>query len=308
MATRVLVTGAGGFIGRPAVAALQSRGFEVHAVSSRQAPATRAGVIWHQADLLDAVSTEMVLQQVLPTHLLHLAWQVRPGAWSGAEGHLGWLRAGLSLLEQFAAVGGRRVVMAGSCAEYDWSAGVCNEAATPIAPATLYGATKAALGSVLHAFARDIGMSAAWARIFFTFGPHEHPNRLVASVIRALLAGAPAACTDGSQVRDFLYVDDVADALAALVGNTVGGDINVGSGEPISVADLARRVGDLMERPDLIRLGARVAAFAEAPLVVADSTRLRAMGWAPRYGLDAGLGATIDWWREHCASPVEVAE
>jgi nucleoside-diphosphate-sugar epimerase len=194
--------------------------------------------------------------------------------------------------------------MAGSCAEYDWSAGLCSEASTPLIPATLYGATKLALGKVLDAFGRETGISAVWARIFFTFGPREHPNRLVASVIRSILAGEPAACSDGRQVRDFLYVDDVADALVTLLVGQLTGAVNVGSGQPLSVADLARRVGDLMARPDLIKLGARPTAIEEPPLVVADVHRLRGAGWAPRHNLDAALGETIAWWREQCAREV----
>jgi nucleoside-diphosphate-sugar epimerase len=305
MSTRVLVTGAAGFIGRPAVEALRARGAEVHAVSSRRAPGTHDGVTWHRADLLDPAGTSLVVQRVKPTHLLHLAWDVRPGAWAGAGGHLGWLGASLVLLEQFAAAGGTRVVMAGSCAEYDWNAGVCSEASTPLRPATLYGTTKLALGQVLDAYARETGMSSAWARIFFTFGPGEHPNRLVASVIRSVLAGEPAACSEGRQVRDFLFVDDVASALVALLESPVTGPVNVGSGQRLSVADLARRVGDLMARPDLIRLGARAAAAQEAPLVVADVSRLTTeVGWTSGHTLDAALDETIAWWRERCAREV----
>jgi nucleoside-diphosphate-sugar epimerase len=305
MSTRVLVTGAGGFIGRPCVNVLRARGLEVHAVSSRQIVDARDGVTWHRADLLDPASTALLVQRVRPTDLLHLAWDVRPGAWAGAEGHLAWLRAGLLLLERFADAGGKRVVMAGSCAEYDWSSGICSESSTPLLPATLYGATKLALGTVQSAFARETGISASWARIFFTFGPGEHPNRLVASVIRSLLAGQPAECTHGRQVRDFLHVEDVADALVTLLESPVTGPVNIGSGEPLSVADLARRVGDLMGRPDLIRLGARATSMEEPPLVVADVTRLRTeVGWRPRHTLESGLEATIRWWREQCAREV----
>lgn len=297
---RVLVTGAGGFIGRHAVAALRSRGLEVHGVSSRPRPAAADGVTWHQADLLDAGASSEVLGRVRPSHLLHLAWDVRPGAWMGSGGHISWLRAGLSLLESFAGAGGTRALMVGSCAEYDWNAGVCSEEGTPLVPATLYGASKLALGTVLPAFARQAGISAAWARVFFTFGPGEHANRLVASVIRSVLAGEPAACSDGRQARDFLYVADVGDALATLLELPVTGAVNVGSGQALAVADLARRIGDLMGRPDLIKLGAR-PAVDEPPLVVADIGRLAATGWTPQFSVDAGLEATIGWWRKACA-------
>jgi nucleoside-diphosphate-sugar epimerase len=221
----------------------------------------------------------------------------------GAGGHIGWLRASLSLLESFAAAGGTRAVMAGSCAEYDWNAGVCSEVGTPLVPATLYGAAKLALGTVLPAFGRQADISTAWARIFFTFGPGEHANRLVASVIRSVLAGEPAACSDGRQARDFLYVADVGDALATLLELPFTGAINIGSGQALPVADLARRVGELMGRPDLIDLGAR-PPVDEPPLVVADVTRLAATGWTPRFSVDAGLEATIAWWREECAREV----
>jgi nucleoside-diphosphate-sugar epimerase len=293
---RVLVTGAGGFIGGHAVAALRGRSFEVHGVSSRPRPASGDGLTWHQADLLDPRASAELIDRVRPSHLLHLAWDVRPGAWMGAGGHIAWLKAGLSLLESFAAAGGTRAVMAGSCAEYDWNAGVCSEETTPLVPATLYGAAKLALGTVLPVFARQAGISAAWARIFFTFGPGEHPNRLVASVIKSVLAGEPAACSDGRQARDFLYVADVGDALATLLESPLVGAVNVGSGQPLAVADLARRIGALMGRPDLIDLGAR-PAVDEPPLVVADVGRLAATGWTPRFTVDSGLEATIAWWR-----------
>jgi nucleoside-diphosphate-sugar epimerase len=302
---RVLVTGARGFIGGPSVAALRARGMEVHAVSSRHQPDSNDGVTWHQGDLLDSGSAARLMDRVRPSHLLHLAWGMAPGAWSSPAGHLGWLRASLELIERFAEAGGTRVVVAGSCAEYDWSAGVCSEFSTPCVPATLYGASKLALGSVLGAFARDTRLSSASARIFFTYGPGEHPTRLVASIVRSLLREEAAACSHGRQVRDFLYVDDVAAALAALLDSGVTGPVNIGSGIPLAVADLALRVGECLGRPDLIRLGARASAVEEPPLVVADVARLRdEVGWVPRYSLDQGVSATTAWWRAQSAREV----
>jgi nucleoside-diphosphate-sugar epimerase len=304
---RVLVTGATGFIGRPVVGALAARGLEVHGVSSRQIRDVYDQVIWHQADLLDAAQTAALVDRVRPSRLVHLAWDVQPGAWAGAGSHLAWLRAGVHLLERFAAAGGQRVVMTGSGAEYDWQAGVCSERTTPLAPATLYGTTKLALAQVLAAYGRDTGLSTAWARVFFTYGPHENERRLVASVVRSLLAGEPAACTDGRQVRDFLYVDDVAAAIVALLESPVTGAVNVASGEPLSVAALATRIGTLLGRPELVQLGARPTPANETPLVVADVSRLtQEVGWTPAYSLDEGLEATAAWWRTQGAREVAI--
>jgi nucleoside-diphosphate-sugar epimerase len=303
---RVLVTGATGFIGRPVVEALRTRGHEVHAVSSR--PVTNAsGVVWHQADLLDPQQTSVLVGRVRPARLVHLAWDVRPGAWAGAGSHLGWLRASLHLLECVAASGGQRVVMTGSGAEYDWHAGICVERSTALEPATLYGTTKLALARVLEAYGRDTGLSTAWARIFFTFGPHEDGRRLVASVIRALLAGEPADCTEGRQVRDFLYVGDVAAAIVALLESPVTGAVNVASGQPLSVAELATRIGVLLGRSELVRLGARPTPPGETPMVVADVTRLtQEVGWVPKYSMDQALEATAAWWRTQSAREVAI--
>jgi nucleoside-diphosphate-sugar epimerase len=300
VAARVLVTGASGFIGRAAIRGLQARGYEVYGTWSTTAPPAEAGdVAWHQVNLLDPGAVAQLMREVAPGHLLHLAWDLRPGAWSGAGRHLDWLSASLTLVERFVEAGGQRVVTVGTCAEYDWSEGRCSEASTPLRPATLYGAAKLALGQVVAAYARQTGISAATGRVFFTYGPGEHPDRLAAAVIRALLEGRPAECSHGRQQRDFLFVADVGDALAALLNSTVTGPVNIGSGLAVPVRELVELTGALMSKPDLIRLGARQAASEEAPLVVADVHRLHAeVGWTPRYTLQEGLEQSIAWWQQ----------
>jgi nucleoside-diphosphate-sugar epimerase len=143
-------------------------------------------------------------------------------------------------------------------------------------------------------------MTSAWGRIFFLYGPCEHPDRLVASVIRSLLAGEPARCSHGNQIRDFLFAADVAGALVALLESDVTGPINVASGQPVALKEIVNHIGGLIGRPELIRLGAIPAAPTDTRLVVADTTRLAdALAWRPAYNLEAGLTKTIDWWRAH---------
>jgi nucleoside-diphosphate-sugar epimerase len=151
----------------------------------------------------------------------------------------------------------------------------------------------------LTQFAAEEQLSSAWGRIFFQFGPHEHPDRLVASVIRHLLRNQEAWCTHGRQIRSFLHVADVGAAFAQLLDSDVQGAVNIGSDERIAVADLIGRIALEIGRPDLVRLGARSSAADEPPLLVPDVHRLRdEVQWRPQFSLSAGLSDTIAWWRE----------
>ena len=297
---KVLVTGASGFIGSDCLAPLLARGYEVHAVSSRPGgQLEQRDVHWHQADLTAGQSAEL-LESVRPTHLLHLAWYTAPGAfWTSTE-NLHWVRASLELLRSFAECGGLRVVFAGSCAEYEWKYDVYSEESTPLVPATLYGACKHGLHTIFEAYARQAGLNAAWGRIFFLYGPNEHPQRLVASVIRSLLRNEPAQCSHGRQIRDLLFSKDVAEAFVALLDSEVTGSVNIGSGTPVALKDVVVRIGEKLGRQELIQLGAQAAPAGEPPVLVADIARLREeVGWHPRYDLDQGLDATIRWWTDH---------
>lgn len=296
---RVLVTGATGFVGRQALGPLVDRGFEVHAVARAGAPAGGSpdGVVWHRGDLLEDVS---VVAEVAPTDLLHLAWYAEPGAFWRSEENLRWVAASLDLLRAFADAGGRRAVLAGTCAEYAWKPEThCVEGVTPLAPATLYGAAKHGLRVVAAAFAAEREVSLAWGRIFFLYGPGEDPRRLVSSVAQALVEGRPAPTSHGEQVRDFLDVRELGDAFAALQASSVAGPVNVASGDPVRIREVITAVAEAAGRPDMLQLGARPANPSEPDVLTASVGRLRdEVGWAPRRSLDEAIGETVDWWRE----------
>lgn len=297
---RVLLTGASGFVGRHCLPALLAQSYQVHAVASpRHAPpAALPGVQWHNLDLLDRQQVSSLLAEVRPTHLLHCAWYAVPGKYWTATENFRWVEAGQHLLKAFADHGGQRVAGVGSCAEYDWSDGHCSELTTPLKPGTTYGECKHALQILLAAFSRQAKLSAAWGRLFFLYGPGEPAARLVPSVIQSILQEQPALCTHGRQIRDFLYVQDAAEALVALMDSNIEGPVNIASGKPVSVAAVIREIADQLERPNLVQLGALPAAENEPPLLLADVARLRdEVGWSPRYDLASGLRETINWWR-----------
>jgi nucleoside-diphosphate-sugar epimerase len=290
---RLLITGATGFLGVPSVARAIAE-FEVHAVARRSGPPF-TGVVYHACDLFEADAVGQLLRRMQPTHLLHLAWIATPGVYWTSPENYGWVEASKHLLTAFAEAGGKRAVIAGTCAEYDWTAaGVCNEFTTPTRPATVYGRCK----NELREWAETCRVDVAWARLFFLHGPREHPARLVPSVARALLAGEVAECSAGTQQRDFLHVDDAADALIALLRSDVTGPVNIGSGEAVAVRTVVEAVARWCARPDLVRLGARPTPSNEPPLLVADVTRLRdEVGWRSSIPFEHGIGDAVLYWR-----------
>lgn len=291
---RLLITGGTGFLGQPCATLARLHFDAVQAVG-------RAA-----CDVLEATAAVQLMESLRPTHWLHLAWVATPGVyWHSPENHR-WVEASQRLLTAFARCGGQRAVLAGSCAEYDWrSASICHEDRTPKRPHTPYGRCKLQLGEWALTMGRARGVSVAWARLFWMYGPREHPSRLVPSVACALLTGRPAACSQGTQQRDFLHVHDAATALVRVLESDLTGPINIGSGRPLAVRTVIDAVAQAAGRPELVRFGHRVTPADEPPLLVADITRLRdEVGWQPQIDLVTGVQETVTWWKHQLNSGV----
>lgn len=293
---RVLVTGATGFLGTPCLPRLAARGFEVHGISRRS---RQDGVRWHQADLLDPGATYSLLETVRPTHLLHLAWAASGGHHSDDPGNLDWVTASVRLVEAFGAVNGQRLVFAGTCAEYLPSPTPCREDTTPLRPPSLYGACKAALATLVPAYASKLGIaSCSWARLFHPYGPGDRAARFIPTLVETLHRREPMACTNGHQRRDFMYVDDTVEALARLVDSDLTGPINIASGEPVAVRAFVTEIASQMNRLDLVEFGARPASGLDEADLVADVARQNEeLGYRPSLRVKDGVWRTLDWYR-----------
>ncbi|MFZ5865530.1 MAG: NAD-dependent epimerase/dehydratase family protein [Thermodesulfobacteriota bacterium] len=302
MKKRVLITGATGFLGSHCLRLLTNSDYDVFAVSRLPRSAVMDGIKWIQADLLDPAHLSPLISESKPTHMLHLAWDVSQRDYRTSPDNELWLHSGIQLMKAFAKSGGERLVMAGTCAEYDWSNGLCSEITTPLRPASAYGQSKNALQEELRKYSKGTGLSSAWGRIFYVFGPGEPPDRLIPSVIVSLLKREEARCTHGDQIRDFLPVQDVADAFIHLLESDIQGPVNIASGQAISIKDIVTRIGQALHSEHLLRFGAIPSRQDEAPKLVADVRRLsEEVGWQPKQGLTAGLETTIAWWRRELA-------
>jgi nucleoside-diphosphate-sugar epimerase len=293
----VLLTGASGFIGSHAAAALVEQGHEVVAVARRAGPA-RAGVSWDELDLLEPGQAEDLARRVRAEELLHLAWYAVPGSFWTAPENERWIDASLRLLRAFAEAGGRRAVMAGTCGEYAWGEGILRESGTPLQPATLYGACKLATNVAATAAAQQMGLSLAWGRIFFVYGPGEPGGRLVSGLASGLLAGLEVPTTDGVQRRDFLHVRDVARAFVTLLASDVTGAVNVASGKATAVRDIVALVAAAVGDSGRVSVGGLAPRAGEPALIQGDASRLHdEVGFQPVIGLEEGIAETVAWWR-----------
>lgn len=301
--TKIMVTGASGFIGRQCIRNLLNlEGVEIHAVRNKQIVHDPSNVIvWHHADLLVDGAIEKLIETVRPKTLLHLAWYSKHGTvWNSAE-NVSWTSASLRLVKTFAACGGDRFVMSGTCAEYKGS-GVFRECSMET-PASLYGVTKKACRDILEALCAHLGVSFAWPILFHMYGPYESPSRLIASAINNFLRGEEFHSSDSLQRRDFLYVEDVGAVLSAILLSDVRGAINVGSGETVSLRDLLLLAEKECGAEGRTRFGSRARTMNDPDVLVPDLTRQRVdLGWRPKYDAASGIKATVDWWRARNAA------
>jgi nucleoside-diphosphate-sugar epimerase len=289
---RILVTGARGLIGRHALAALAESGAALHAVGRDGTGPGHA--MWHACDLTDATQATALVHDLAPTHLLHLAWTTAHGKFWTDPANLDWVAASLALLRAFAASGGQRAVFAGSCAEYDFAAPAPWAEDAPLAPATLYGTAKDSLRRLAGKFCADQGISFAWGRVFLLAGQGEAPARLVPSLAASLRAGRPAATGPGSRVLDLMDTRDAGRAFAALLAQQdAAGAVNIATGKGVSLTELATRMAELAGRPDLAAPGTLPARAGDPPVLLADVTRLHALGFRPAHTLDDTLRAAL---------------
>ena len=294
----VLVTGANGFLGKYIMRLLVEKDYEVHGITREVKLFDETKCTWHKLNLLDTSGIKKVMKEIRPSHLLHFAWVTNPETYRVSKENFLWVQSSLELIRQFRDQGGVRAVLAGTCFEYDWNYGYCSEAITPACPTTFYGQCKQSLNEMLRIYSKNTGLSSAWGRIFFTYGPGEDSRKLVSSVISALLRGEPARCSHGNQIRDYLFVEDIAELFIALLESEVEGVVNIGSGNPVRLKEIVIKIGELLGREELIRFGEIPVAEGEPGVILADIGRaVHEVGWRPKYDLQYGLEKTIYWWK-----------
>ena len=152
---------------------------------------------------------------------------------------------------------------------------------------------------MLMAFGRKNELSVAWGRIFYLYGPFENPSRFMPSIIADMLSGRSVKCSHGNQIRDFMYVEDVAAAFVALLDADVDGAVNIASGNPERIREIVKRVATATNFDGDITFGAIAVPKDEPPILIADTKRLfKEVCFLPQYSLIQGISKTVEWLKQ----------
>lgn len=305
---RVLVTGAGGFIGANLVRALLARGDEVHVI-------LRPGITyWRLTDIQgqirvhsgvfghDAPGIREIVTQVAPGVVYHLAhYGGNRGQHDEQEIRRVIVEGTAALYDACRALPSPPVIVhTGSSSEYGVHAEPMREDMAP-APVTAYGVAK--VWATLHGeyLRMTTGLRVTTLRLFSAYGPYESESRLFPAVILNLMRGDVPTLAAADTARDFVYVGDVVDAcLRAGQGDTPG-VFNVGTGIESTLRDAVAGIQSALgTHANLVWGDTSVARAFDTAHWVADTTRASTeLGWNAQTSLSEGTKKTVDWFSTH---------
>jgi nucleoside-diphosphate-sugar epimerase len=308
--TKVIVTGAAGFIGSHLVQKLLGLGCEVVGIDRRgpdSNPLARLNLCdilehprfsWVEKDLMGADLSALLVDVECVFHLAAV-----PGvraSWSGFENYVtANVIATEFLLQACRRAGTPKLVYASSSSVYGATNAACREV-DPTSPISPYGVTKLAGEQLCLAYAKqpDCDFSVTALRYFTVYGPRQRPDMAIARMLAAALTGAQYTIFgDGTQRREFTFVDDVVDAtVAAAEVQVPAAVINVGGGSSVSLIDVITAAREVTGNP--VPLTAVAPQAGDVPSTAADLSLARLLlGYQPRVDLLTGMARHTEWLR-----------
>ena len=268
----ILLTGATGFVGRQVLRELVARNFRVRVVVRKG----KQEQIGQSIAIEKMVATSDMWSETAAWWsetcrgvdiVIHIAWYAEPGKYLHSPMNRDCLEGTLRLAQGAIDAKVRRFVGIGTCFEYDLSIGRLS-VTTPLRPATPYAAAKVEAFNALSQLLPQHGVAFAWCRLFYLYGEGEDERRLMPFLRGKLQAGEAAELTSGQQIRDYLDVRDAGRMIADAALGAAQGPINICSGIPVTIRQLAEQIADEYGRRDLLRFGVRPDNPVDPPCVI----------------------------------------
>ncbi len=298
---KALVAGGGGFVGSALVAALAAGGHDVSVMTTgERAFPLSVRVLrlarWHPGCVLEAESAsryDWIFNAA--------AYGVDPSQVDAAAARLANAELPLAFVDLARRAGAQALVHVGSCFEYaEPAVRRPLREADPLETVKTYNASKVAGSLAVIEAANRLGVNAVVARLFGVYGAGERPWRLLPSLHGSLAAGRPVPLSEGSQVRDYLYIEDAVAGLASLAaaissGSQASSIVNLCSGIEVTVRKFAETVADTLGAPrGLLQFGALPMRPREIAYLVGDVGRLNSLThWRPTYTLEHGISMAV---------------
>jgi nucleoside-diphosphate-sugar epimerase len=299
----VLVTGGGGFIGCCIVRRLLARGADVHVLLRPQAVPWRLEdvvdrVTVQRVDLLDADGVRDAVGRIAPAAVFHMATHGAYEVQSDARRILETNVVGsYNILEASAAAGVPVLVNAGSSSEYGLKREPMREAER-LEPDSIYAVAKAAQTHLASLMAKRGPTAVVTFRLFSVYGPWEEPTRLLPTLIRRARAGLPLEMAAPDTARDFVYVEDVLDALLDIdrLPAATGEVFNLGTGVQSTLRDVVAAVQAAVGARSEVRWGGMPPRRWDTDRWQADVSKARSvLGWSPKHTLKEGVARMAAW-------------
>lgn len=285
---KVFLTGGTGLIGKETIPFLIQNSFDIYALTLGDEP-DKPNIKYIKANLFDKNEIEKIMTEIKPQYLLHYAW-LSTGLFND-NSNFDFLTSSIDLLKSFVKNGGKRVVMAGTYAEYGHHNETLHET-MPAEPINIYSQCKDFVHKISELYCQNNNVSFGWGRIFSAFGKETDPRRLTSDVINHLRENKEISIRSGSLIRDYIYTKDIANAFVKFLDSDVEGTVNICTGIDRTIHDYVMEIAKIMNKENLIKFNEQPSP--QQVRVVGDNTRLtKEVGFTPQYTLNEALNEII---------------
>ena len=312
MNKKVLITGAGGFIGSHLTEKLVASGYQVRAFIHYNSRNTWGWLDPSKCkDSIEIISGDIrdadILRQAMRgvDLVFHLAALIGiPYSYQSPEAYVETnIKGSLNILQAAKDCGVEKIILTSTSEIYGTAQSVPIAETHPVNPQSPYAATKASADLLALSFYRSFNLPVAIVRPFNTYGPRQSARAVIPTIITQILNGNKKIKLGSlTPTRDLTYVEDTVNGFirAGDCSGAIGEIINLGSNQEISIGDLAWLISGLLNKNIKIESerGRQRPVKSEVEQLMADNSKAkRILNWVPEYSLEEGLKKTVEWFK-----------